>query len=74
MAGLTCPMCSQAAINPEVRLIFKNQTVHKTESALKCMDYALENHFTPCVIQYVYVCQKCGYEDIKHERFYNERI
>ncbi len=74
MAGLICPMCNNATINPEVHLMYKNQFLKCFQSALKAMNYALDTSSTPCILRYIYTCQKCGYEDIKLERYYDEKL
>jgi hypothetical protein len=71
-AGLGCIKCISSSVVPEVRVYFKSHLLKSFDSALKAMNYALESCSTPCLLHYVYVCQKCGFEEVKHEKYYDE--
>jgi hypothetical protein len=73
MAGLSCKLCENLIIDTEVRVVFKSRIVHINTSALKAMNWAMDNYKVPCTLKYVYVCSKCGFEELKHEKWYNDR-
>ena len=74
MAGLTCKLCHNPIVDTQVWVIFNNKIVHKDGSALKVMDWALDNLKTPCVLRYIYVCGKCGFEDHKFDKYFSDRL
>lgn len=73
MKGLECKMCG-SGYSTKVRVVFKSKVVHVSESGIKAANWAVENLRTPCVLNYIYVCNKCGYEEFKCDRFCTDKL
>ena len=70
---MRCNLC-EGKLQTEVRLYYLNKIIGKFDTNMDAENYALENSFNPCIIQHVYICQKCNYEKIVIERVYTERL
>lgn len=66
--GFLCPICNTKSVDARVDLIVNKKRLETFDSALKAEDYFLDSGFGTGFIQHIYVCKKCGFEEMKHER------
>lgn len=71
---MQCKLCNHKSITCEIRVIYQGRCVHRDTSTLKAIDWAQDSFKIPCLIRSVYICPKCGFEDLIHEKLFKDKL